>query len=162
MTRLSGSSSADIDAPIERCWGVVEDVAGAPRWQRGLERVDVLERDAQGRALVCDTVTDAKVVKVRCRVRMSYEPPYRLTFTRLQSDDIDDMEGVWELLQIAGGRTRATYRLVVDPGPVGLLGRPLERALRPLVVGGRAQELARAVAERGPGQPAAVAERGRG
>ena len=125
---------------------MVEDVAGAPRWQRFLERVDVLKRDQRGRALVCDTVTDARVTKVRCRVLIGYDPPRRLTFTRLESDDIDEMEGFWELVEIGGGRTRATYGLVVDPGPVGLLARPLERALRPLVVGGRAGELARAVA----------------
>ena len=45
--------------------------------------------------------------------------------------------------------TRATYSLAVDPGPVGKLARPLERALRPIVVGRRAQELAQAVAARG-------------
>lgn len=151
MTMLQGSSSADIDAPIDRCWTLVEDIAGAPRWQRGLERVDVRERDARGRALICDTVTDAKFTKVRCRIRVTYEPNRRMSFARDASDtgDVDAMEGSWELEELAPGRTRATYRLAVDPGPVGLMARPLERALRPLVVGGRADELARAVAERG-------------
>jgi hypothetical protein len=77
---------------------------------------------------------------------MSYEPPRRLAWTRVQSDDLDAMDGSWELEDLGDGRTRATYRLSVDPGPVGFLARPLERALRPLVVGGRAEELARAVA----------------
>ena len=45
------------------------------------------------------------------------------------------MEGSWELEAIRAERTRATYTLAVDPGPVGFLARPLERALRPLVVG---------------------------
>jgi uncharacterized protein YndB with AHSA1/START domain len=148
MTLLTGSSSADIDAPIDRCWAVVEDLAEAPQWQGGLERVEVLERDDEGRPLVCDTLSDAKFAKVHCRVRMTYDPPLRLTFTRVQSDDVDEMEGSWELEELADGRTRATYRLAVDPGRVGLLARPLERALRPLLVGGRAKELARAVAAR--------------
>jgi uncharacterized protein YndB with AHSA1/START domain len=150
VTLLRGSSSADIDAPIQECWAVVQDIAQAPQWQRGLERVDVVERDDQGRALVCDTVTDAKITKVRCRIRVSYDPPNRIAFTRIESDDVDEMQGSWELEQIRGGTgTRATYTLGVDPGPVGFMARPLERALRPLVVGGRAQELARAVAARG-------------
>ena len=149
MTLLSGSSSAEIDAPIESCWAVVEDVADAPRWQNGLERVDVVERDDHGRALVCDTVNDAKFTKVHCRVRVTYDPPRRLTLTRVQSDDVDELEASWTLQEIGPGRTRATYSLAVDPGHVGMLARPLERALRPIVVGRRADELARAVAERG-------------
>jgi uncharacterized protein YndB with AHSA1/START domain len=148
MTRLTGSSSADIDAPIDRCWAVVQDLTEAPRWQGGLERVEVLERDGEGRPLVCDTLSDAKFTKVHCRVRLTYDPPHRVTFTRMESDDVDEMEGSWELEDLPGGRTRATYRLAVDPGHVGLLARPLERALRPLLVGGRAKELARAVAAR--------------
>lgn len=149
MTMLSGSSSADINASIDRCWAVVEDVADSPRWQHALERVDIVERDEQGRVLVCDTVNDAKFTKVRCRVRVGYDPPHRITFTRVESDDIDEFEASWELQEIGPGRTRATYSLAVDPGPVGRLARPLVRALRPLVVGRRAEELAGAVAERG-------------
>lgn len=145
MTLLSGSSQAEIDAPIERCWAVVADVERAPRWQGGLERLEVVERDRDGRALICDTITDAKLTKVRCRVRFAYEPPGRLLFSRVASDDVDELHGSWELEPLPGGRTRAVYRLAVDPGPVGLLARPLERALRPLVLGRRAQELAREV-----------------
>lgn len=145
MTLLSGSSTADIAAPIEQCWAVVAALDEAPRWQGGLERVDVVERDSEGRPLVCDTVNDAKFTKVHCRVRVAYDPPQRLTFTRVQSDDVDALEGSWELEDLGEGRTRATYRLAVDPGPVPLLARPLVNALRPLVLGGRADELARAV-----------------
>jgi uncharacterized protein YndB with AHSA1/START domain len=149
MTLLTGSSVAEINAPIDRCWAVVEDVAGAARWQHGLERVDVVEHDDDGRALICDTVNDARFTKVRCRVRVAYEPPHRVSFSRVHSDDVDAMEASWELEDLGPQRTRATYSLAVDPGPVGKLARPLVRALRPLVVGRRADELAQAVAARG-------------
>lgn len=148
MTLLSGSSHADVSADPDRCWTVVEDVAHWPDWQHGLERVAVLERDEQGRAVLCDTVVDAKFTKVHCRVRVSYEAPHRLTFTRVDSDDVDDMEGSWELRDAGAGRTHAVYTLAVDPGHVGFLARPLEKALRPLVVGRRPEELAREVAVR--------------
>ena len=146
MTVLSGSSSADIDAPLARCWEVVEALETAPEWQSGLERVDVIERDAAGRALVCDVVFDAKFSKVHCRVRVDYRAPHRLAFERVTSEDVDLMEASWELEELSAERTRATYHLAVDPGPVPLVARPLVKALRPLVVGGRAEELARAVA----------------
>ena len=149
MTLLTGTSSADIDAPIDRCWAVVEDLTAFPGWQKGLERVEVVERDDAGRAVVCDIVNDAKFTKVRARVSVRYEPPRRLTFTRVASEDVDELEASWDLEELGPARTRATYSLAVDPGPVGRLARPLERALRPIVVGRRAEELARAVAARG-------------
>jgi hypothetical protein len=149
MTLLSGSSAADVDAGVERCWAVVEDLERWPQWQQGLERLDVVERDEQGRPVVCDTVSDAKITKVRCRVRVSYDQPQHLSFTRMQSDDVDQMDGSWELQEKGDGRTHAVYKLAVDPGHVGFMARPLEKALRPIVVGRRAQELAREVAARG-------------
>lgn len=149
MTVLAGSSTADIDAPIDRCWALVAAPDEWPRWQKGLEKVDVIEHDADRRPLVCDTVNDARFTKVHCRVRVAYDPPHRLTFSQVASEDLDGMDGSWELDELPGGRTRATYRLSVDPGPVPRLARPLVNALRPLVVGGRADELAREVAARG-------------
>ncbi len=86
MTLLSGSSEADIDASAQRCWAVIEDVARWPQWQRGLESVEVVQRDAQGRAIVCDTVSDAKFTKVRARVAVTYDAPRRLEFSRLESE----------------------------------------------------------------------------
>ena len=148
MTMLSGTSSAEIPASIEDCWAVVADVAAHSQWQQGLERVDVVERDDEGRVLVCDTVNDARFTKVACRVRVTYDSPHRLAFARVASDDVDEMEASWVLEELGPHRTRATYSLAVDPGHVGRLARPLERALRPLVVGRRAEELAAAVAAR--------------
>jgi uncharacterized protein YndB with AHSA1/START domain len=149
VTVLSGSSSAEIDAPIARCWKVLEALEEAPNWQAGLERVEVVERDGGGRAVVCDVVFDAKFRKVRVRVRVAYEPPRRLTFTRVASDDVDALESSWELEDLSDHRSRATFRLAVDPGPVPFLARPLVNALRPLVVGNRGEELARAVEAQG-------------
>jgi hypothetical protein len=109
MTLLSGSSTADVAAGVERCWAVVEDLERWPQWQQGLQSVDVVERDEQGRPVVCDTVADAKITKVRCRVRVSYDEPHHLSFTRLESDDVDEMEGSWELQATGDGGTHAVY-----------------------------------------------------
>jgi hypothetical protein len=149
MTLLSGAATGDVDADLERCWAVVQDVERWPEWQQGLERVVVVERDAQGRPVICDVVADAKITTVRCRVRVGYDGPGRLTFSRVHSDDVDQMEGSWELHSVGDGHTRAVYELAVDPGPVGFMARPLEKALRPIVVGRRAEELAREVTARG-------------
>jgi ribosome-associated toxin RatA of RatAB toxin-antitoxin module len=127
-----------VNAPIERCWEVVEDVAGAPEWQGGLLQLDVIERDDQGRPLLCDALSDAKLRKVRTRQEFTYEPPDRLTWKMLNGE-LDSMEGYWELQDLGDGRTRVTYGLSVDPGRMGLLARgPLERAARAILVDPRA------------------------
>ena len=145
MSVLKGSCSAELGFPIERCWELVADIERSPSWQRTLLSLEVLERDAQGRPVICDTVNDAKLVKVRVRVRVEYEPPGRLRFSQVQSDDLDFMEGGWELETIGPDRTLATYSLTLDPGRIGVLARPLERAIRPLVMGHQAEELAQAL-----------------
>lgn len=145
MTLLSGSSTVEIAAPIERCWSIVENVLHWPDWQHLLEAVDVVDRDDHGRPITCDTVADARFTKVRCRVAVTYEPPHRIYWRSIESEDVDALQGSWVLEPLGADLTRVTYELAVDPGPVGLLGRPLERMLRPLVVGRRAEELARVV-----------------
>jgi hypothetical protein len=82
-------------------------------------------------------------------VGVTYDPPSTLTFTLVQSDHVDTMDGSWELRDAGLGRTHAVYTLAVDPGPVGFMARALEKALRPIVVGRRAEELGREVAARG-------------
>jgi hypothetical protein len=145
MPVIEGSSSTEIAAPLERCWEVVEDVPSAPDWQGGLLKMDVLERDDRGRALECEALSDAKIRKVRTRVRFSYEPPTRLSWKMLEGD-LDSMEGYWLLEELSGGETRATYGVAVDPGPIGLFARgPIERAARAILLNPRPKELARRV-----------------
>jgi hypothetical protein len=105
----------------------------------------VLERDGQGRALECDAVSDVKLRKVLTRVRFTYEPPTRLSWTMLEGD-LDSMEGYWLLEDLSGETTRATYGVAVDPGPIGLFARgPIERAARAILLNPRPKELARRV-----------------
>jgi uncharacterized membrane protein len=142
MPVLTGSSSVEIAAPIERCWAVVEDVPSAPQWQGGLVSMKVLERDEHGRAVECEAHSDAKLRKVRTHLRFSYEPPTRLSW-RMLDGDLDFLEGHWELEDLGGERTRATYGVAVDPGPFPRLARaPIERAARAILVNPRARELA--------------------
>lgn len=138
---LTGSSSAELPFSIERCYALVADIERAPRWQRTLESVEVVERDEHGRALICDTVSDAKLTKIECRVRMTYEEPTAVRWTQIQSDDLVAMDGSWTLVELGPELTRATYALAVDPGAIGFLAKPLERAIRPAVIGHQADEL---------------------
>ena len=143
MGKLGGEASAEIDAPIEEVWDEIIDLESAPDWQEGFEDVEVLERDDQGRAIVAETESDAKVKRVKNRLRFRYEEPTLMEWTQ-EKGDLKSLVGAWELEDLGDGRTRATYRLEGDPGRVlGMAIRgPVEGKLREILVGGRPNELA--------------------
>lgn len=142
MGAMSGSASTEIDAPLDAVWAVVEDVAAAAEWQKGLDTVTVLERDDQGRAVQCETTTDARLKVFTARVRFAYASPSELTWTQ-ERGDLRSMEGSWQLEDTGDGRTRATYTLDGDPGV--LMGRflkgALEARIRDILIDGRPAEL---------------------
>ena len=142
MGDLGGEASIEIDAPLDEVWPVVEDVASAPEWQEGLERIEVLETDGEGRTIVANSTSDAKVRHVTTKVRFSYDEPHTVRWEQ-EKGDLKSLVGSWELEDL-GGRTKATYKLKGDPGRMlGMLIRgPVEDKLRDVLVGGRPQELA--------------------
>ncbi len=146
MAHLGGSASSEIDAPLEEVWSVVEDVLSAPDWQGGLDAMTALEHDADGRPVLVETQNDIKVRRVKARVRFCYEGPTRLGWTQ-ERGDLKSVDGSWELEDLGGGRTRATFSLDADPGRMlGMLIRgPVEAATRAIFVNGRPGELKRRV-----------------
>ena len=154
MGVIRGERTVEIDAPVERCYAIAADIENAPQWQGSLHEVRVLERDAEGRPVVVETESDAKVKSVRARLRFSYRPAEYIRWTQ-EKGDTKALEGSWCLEQLGDGRTRATYALAVDPGRVlGMLLRgPAEGKVRDFLLAGAAEGL-KAHAERGPGQAA--------
>jgi hypothetical protein len=142
MGNLGGSSTAEIDAPIDEVWAIVEDVVSAPDWQGGLIAVTPLETDDEGRPTLVESKSDIKVRHVTTKVRFSYAGPDKLSWKQ-EKGDLKSVEGAWKLEDLGDGRTRATYELEADPGRmIGMLIRgPVEGAIRGMLVGARADEL---------------------
>jgi ribosome-associated toxin RatA of RatAB toxin-antitoxin module len=146
MAVLTGSSTAEVEAPIEQVWALVEDVERAPQWQGGLKGMQALERDDEGHAILCQAEADARVRTIKSTVRYTYNAPTTLAW-RQEKGELKSVDGRWELEDLGGNRTRATYWLEVDLGRVlGLVIRgPLVDLLRAMMVDSRAGELKRAV-----------------
>ncbi len=146
MAMLTGSSTAEVDAPLEQVWALVQDVEQAPQWQGGLKAVQVLERDDDGHAVLCQTESDARVRTIRSTVRFTYNGPTTLAW-RQEKGELKSVDGRWELEDLGGNRTRAAYWLEVDLGRVlSLVIRgPLVGLLRGMLVNARAGELKRAI-----------------
>lgn len=141
MGHMGGTKSIEVDASIAACWGLAVDVASAPEWQAGMKTMKVLERDGEGRPLVCETKADAKVKEITTRVRFAYDEPRRVSWTQ-EKGDMKRLDGAWELEDLGGDRTKVTYTLDADPGRVlGMLIRgPVEGKIRELLVDGRPAE----------------------
>jgi carbon monoxide dehydrogenase subunit G len=146
MGNLTGSSTAEINAPLDQVWALVEDVEKAPEWQGGLKEVHALERDAAGHATLCESHSDGKVRTIKSNVRFVYSGPTRLSWTQ-EKGDLKSVDGSWQLDDLGDGRTRATYSLDVDLGRMlGMVIRgPLVDVLRGMLINARADELKKAL-----------------
>ena len=141
---ITGDRSVEIDAPIDRCFAIAADIEAAPKWQGSLKDVEVLSKDADGRAEVVNTKSDAKVKTVTTKLRFSYTEPTRIEWVQ-EKGDVKSLKGWWDLEDLGEGRTRATYGLEVDPGRMlGMLLRgPVEGTVRDFLLGGAADGLKR-------------------
>jgi uncharacterized membrane protein len=139
---LEASWSVEIDAPRERCYEIAADIEAAPEWQGTLERVEVLKRDREDRAVVVDTTSDASVKKVHSRLRFSYQPPGGITWEQ-EEGEAKWLTGSWEFEEVGEGHTRATYGLRSDPGRILslLLRGPVEAKVKELLTKGAAEGL---------------------
>ena len=142
MGKMDGTATAEIAAPIERCYEIAADVENATEWQGSLRDVEVLERDGERRPLVVETESDAKVKHVKAVLRFSYDPPTGIRWVQ-EKGDTKSLTGWWTFEDLGGGRTRATYGLEADPGRMlGILLRgPVEGRVRDFLLGGAAEGL---------------------
>ncbi len=125
---IEGSATAEIEAPIERVYEVAADVERSPEWQPEIKDAEVVERDGDGRQVLVDVATDARVRTLHSRLRFSYDEPRGLTWHQ-EEGDLKSVEGSWAFEELGDGRTRATYSMTVD------LGRMLGMVIRGPLVG---------------------------
>jgi hypothetical protein len=128
MGSISGTAATDIEAPIEAVYAVAADGEGSTRWQSEIEVAECLDRDGEGNQLRVRMETETPIKRIRSTLRYSYQPPNRIAWVQ-EDGDLKSVEGSWQLEDLGGGRTRATYGLEVDPG------RILGMAMRGPVVG---------------------------
>jgi hypothetical protein len=130
MADLAGTRSIEIAAPRTRCFAIAADLDHVPEWHGAMTGVEVLERDADGRATVVDSEIHATVATVRVRLRFSYEEPTGLRWTR-ESGDLRSLEGSWRFEERGDGATLATYTLEIGVGPrLAVLVRTVRGPLR--------------------------------
>ena len=115
MPAYGECQSAEIEATPQACFDALTDFERLPDWQGAVRKVEVLERDEQGRGAIVEYEVDARVKRVRYRLRQVYDEPQRLASEYL-GGDFRDFAGEWRFIELDGGRTRAELDLRIDPG----------------------------------------------
>lgn len=148
MGKITGSSSTEIEAPIEAAYEAAADVEASPRWQPEIKVAECIERDGDGNQVLVHMETDAKVRRLGSDIRFSYERHRKISWVQ-EDGDLKSVEGSWEFEELGEGRTRVTYRLEVDLGrALGLLIRgPLVGVLKGQLVNSMPERLKRFVEE---------------
>jgi ribosome-associated toxin RatA of RatAB toxin-antitoxin module len=145
MGTIGGTSSIEIEAPIGAVYAAAADVEASPRWQPNIKLAECIERDGGGNQVLVHMETDVKVRQLDFDIRFSYEET-RISWVQ-EEGDLKSVEGSWELEDLGGERTRATYWMEVDLGrKLGLLIRgPLVGVLRGQLVNTMPERLKRFV-----------------
>jgi len=121
-----------IDAPPAACYEAIVDFESYPEWQDAVIRAEVLERYEGGHGKLVALGVDAKLRQVSYTLHYHHEEPRRLWWEMVSGHGVEHIDGEYLFEAIdGGGRTRATYRLGVDPGvPVpGFVARRLNEGV---------------------------------
>jgi uncharacterized membrane protein len=139
---ISGERTQEVLAPAEAVWAVIGDVGAYPEWMSLVRSAAVLERDGVGRPVLVESHNDAKVKVVRVVLRYAYDAGRAVSW-HSESGDVRALDGMLEVVDGPGERSRVTYRLSVDPGRrLGLLLRgPIVDQVRDRVLGGTLADL---------------------
>jgi hypothetical protein len=108
------SSTISIDAPIAEVGATLFAVASYPEWSGAFKKVDVLETDAQGRALKAKLTVDAGAVKDVVTLAFDWsQAPAKVTFSLEDANLLTKMDGAYLLKSLDADSTSVTYELSV-------------------------------------------------
>jgi ribosome-associated toxin RatA of RatAB toxin-antitoxin module len=121
----------ETQAPPEVVFGVVADVDRYPEWATGVRLTEVLERDQEGRAQRARFVVEGMIKEISYILSYQYDPPRRISWTAEPGEDIEQMEGYYELTPLESGGTQVVYVLRVEPAfsVPGFLRRQAEKQI---------------------------------
>src|SRR5262249_10558284 len=120
MKELSAKATDRAPAPIERCFALVADVEHYPDWYpAGVKRVEVLERDPDGRPTLVDSTLSLgdgalrKDFRMQLTVKTTAPSPDGVELTRVAKPGAEGEEMVvaWALAPDGGDATQLTVDL---------------------------------------------------
>jgi ribosome-associated toxin RatA of RatAB toxin-antitoxin module len=120
-----------IDASPERIWAVLTDCEAAPEYLDDVLSCELIDTLDGGRAQIFRQRAKLRwfLPTFEHEFRLDYEPYHRMTVSRVEGP-IERLDATWTLEAVAQARTRVTYVLDIEPGPLlpnFLLSGPIQR-----------------------------------
>src|SRR3954453_6572021 len=112
---LEGDGKIEGKASPEDCYALVLALDKYPEWQSQVRSAEVLERDGEGRPVVVETVSDARVRVIKYRRGKVHEPPHRMSWTYIDGD-VKDLNGEYLFEPAGDGRTNVPFGQGGGPG----------------------------------------------
>jgi ribosome-associated toxin RatA of RatAB toxin-antitoxin module len=108
------TESIMVSAPPEVVYGVVTDFSNYAKWVSDLKKIEVLERDANGRPLEVEFRAAAFGRSTTYALRYDYSrAPQSISWVQTHGDLTETMQGQYRFDAIEGA-TRVTYDLEVE------------------------------------------------
>jgi ribosome-associated toxin RatA of RatAB toxin-antitoxin module len=115
MREVNASATGAVAADVERCYALLADVERYPQWYpAGAKRVDVLDRDAEGRAETVDALLSLGQGPIRkdfeMKLGVTYEQLRLVELSRLANDakDGESITVTWTLAPQDAATTELT------------------------------------------------------
>ncbi|MFN0062635.1 MAG: type II toxin-antitoxin system RatA family toxin [Myxococcaceae bacterium] len=104
-----------IAAPLERVFDVITSYERYPEFFPEVKKLTLSGR--QGAQVNVHYEVDL-MAKVKYTLRMNEERPHRVRWSFVEGQFLKDNKGSWELKDLGGGKTEATYAIEVALGPL--------------------------------------------
>lgn len=113
--------SIEIQADAATVMAEIADYESYPEWSNEIRKVEVRERDGEGRGKHVYYEVSNGPLKANYVLDYTYKPnDGGVSWTFVEGHNIRDLRGEY-LLEPAGGATKVTYRMKVDT-PIPMLG----------------------------------------
>lgn len=106
------SDETVVGAPPEAVWAVITDLEAYPEWMEGVQEVEVLERDGDGRPLRARFVVDARIMVVRYTLAYTWEDD-AVTWSLEEGEQLTQLDGAYRVTTDGEG-SRVRYTLEAD------------------------------------------------
>jgi uncharacterized membrane protein len=122
--------TVEIEAPIETCFDAIVDYESFPGWQSAVISTEVHTRTKDGVGERVTLFLSTKGQKVDYTLLYRYERPDLIEWDFVEGHGVDHVDGHYSFEDLGDGRTRATYKLGVDPSlPVpGIVARRIHKS----------------------------------
>lgn len=109
---MASSSKIEIDASVDEVYSVLLDLEAYPSWLSTIKKVDILEKDGQGRPSKVTLTIDAGMMKDKPTLEYDWSSaPTTISFSLDDADLLTAMDGVYTLKALDSDTTEVTYQL---------------------------------------------------